>query len=952
VFLIPYLAAYLLYYVLRWPVNAAGSERVVKVAGETGNFAPSLLHSLIPPPLLHVYWALHAINVGLAVVALVSWWRGRWQGIACKQAPTAPLSPEKQAAGTSQESTEDGEDGVSAFSFQLSAFLPWLLLALLFYIPGVYLEFPADPWQHYNRINEWAWLHTVGEHGYWAKSSYFLAYSLLGRIAPPTRQLFWLNFYYTGCCLLLCWQYYRLARVVGLGKRASLLFVILQSVLFGNNIFGFYRYYGIGSTMFSQLGAVALIRAAIEVACKKIQVPRPKFQGTEAEISQKETKGMESQVKQESLPSVSSAASVLRSDSIGSRRADTPAAHGSLLLSPFSLLQAGVPAFSFLLSAFASAFALLAFIAFNHPQGLGIAALGLAAVVIWRLIEWNRSMVWWLATAALALSVAAVLWWPRNPALDSAYRPGGWLTAWYGFNVFSFQTDAGDRTRQIIGFFGLINLAAGLVLLRRNHVVAWLTGVPLVALCFPFVAIPLAGFLGKYSDGLGQIILFQRMLLAIPSGLAIVCLAAEIANRKFQVPSFKFQGISEGTSQEDAAQRRANQTAPFSSLPPVESSQEIAEKAEGKARAAEPGHEEAQKDKKTLRHFLVGLRAYLWRKGSTQPADHEGVACKQAPTAFHFPAFRFQLSAFAVLLLTLSALLLVPANRPFYNRFWQALMVPADDLAMRPVIEATDTMAGGGTEGSESGEKALLAIPGIGYVLESAGRACLFDTIRLVQKPPASITDAMVEKLHLADPSVVRNEPFWAVDVLYTPFSQCGSLSGHWLPTDVALELSNQEELFRAPLRPAAERQPPQLWLQWISGPVKTHYYGKGAGVPLQAAVEDRGPINSQKGFATPVAGDQLVLTPMLRTLDCNGWRVCMNLTGPDSFHRHFEVTQRPTHLASEHWIYSSFEVRFPKPGQYTIELVGDVLWPARTYKVRYTLTVASVSSLAGNCVR
>ena len=130
---------------------------------------------------------------------------------------------------------------ISRFAGRFSAFLPWFLLALLFYIPGVYLEFPADPWDHYARINEWTWLHTVGEHTAWAKSSYFLAYSLLGRIAPPTPQLFWLDFYYTGACLLLCWQYYRLARAVGLGERASFIFVLVQAFSFGNNIFGFYR---------------------------------------------------------------------------------------------------------------------------------------------------------------------------------------------------------------------------------------------------------------------------------------------------------------------------------------------------------------------------------------------------------------------------------------------------------------------------------------------------------------------------------------------------------------------------------------------------------------------------------------------------------------------------------------------------------------------------------------
>jgi hypothetical protein len=65
-FLIPYLAAYLLYYWLKWPVNAASSEGTVKVASESGTWAP---------PLLHVYWVHHAINLVLAVIALRAWCR-------------------------------------------------------------------------------------------------------------------------------------------------------------------------------------------------------------------------------------------------------------------------------------------------------------------------------------------------------------------------------------------------------------------------------------------------------------------------------------------------------------------------------------------------------------------------------------------------------------------------------------------------------------------------------------------------------------------------------------------------------------------------------------------------------------------------------------------------------------------------------------------------------------
>jgi len=804
-FLIPYLTAYLLYYWLKWPVNPADAGVKVRVASESGTWVPCLLH---------VYWILHAVNVGLAAVALVSWWReqeagdrrqekgdgrqeagdrrqssdgltqrredakalpagfsqevakaGEEKPIACKQAPTASLPPVKWLGlrflrfldfTISRSSSRFPAFPLSRFaaallpspfSLLLQRIAPWFLLALVFYIPGVYLEWPADPWDHYARINEWSWLHTVGEHSGWAKSSYFLAYSFLGQISPPTRQLFWLDFYYTGCCLLLCWQYYRLARVVGLGERASMLFVILQAVLFGNNIFGFYRYYGISSSIFAQIGAVALTRVAIEYASQKFQVPRLKFQGTGAspsvtslntedaestesagilghEKAQDNTKALvpffarlcaflrqkQSAQPPAQLASESSAISVLKSGSVGSLGLDTPAAHGAVAAEQAPTVSCFPPsAFRFssdlpspvscLLRAAACAALLAALIAFNHVQGLGIAGLGLLAVAIWRLIDWKRSMVWWLAAGALVLSVIAILWFPRDPAL-AGYVHDGWLTSWYGFNLFAFRLPVGDRTLQIVGVLGLVNLAAGLLLLRRNSLVGWLTLTPLLALCLPFIAIPFAGALARHGD-LINIITFQRMLFAIPSGLAIVALGAQIAGDKFQVLRLKVHGTgeddnrdgfnTENTERTEATERGKEisttdehglprmQNVSLPSLPSVESSREIAETAEG--------YQIACKQAPTVSR----LRDFAISRFSTR---FPGFSFSRFPglliSRFSAPLLR---SPFSLLLAFLTALLLVPANGPFYNRFWQALAVPPDDLQLKPVISIADSAA-------------------------------------------------------------------------------------------------------------------------------------------------------------------------------------------------------------------------------------------------------------------
>jgi len=586
-FLIPYLAAYLLYWRLNWPVN------------------PRSAPGLQPPCLLHVYWALHAINVILGAIALVSWWRRQ----------SAEDSPERLRP--------------KALGSALRGVAPWLLVALVFWVPGVYLEWPADPWEHFRRINEWSSLQTVVAHYAWTKTSYFLAYSLLGQIAPVARRLFWLDLYYTGVCLLLSWQYFRLARAAGLSAPASALFVLLLTVLLGNSVFGFYRYYGISSTMFAQIGAIAFIRVGLEA--------------------------------------------------VGRPRLGTGSTGPGLSLSPLSLVASGagagvapgLPAFSSLLRGSVAAAALLPLIAFNHVQGLGVAGLGLGAVLVWRLIEWRRSMILWLAMATVALSVAAVLWWPRSPALDDPYRSSGWLTAWYGFNVLAPHSLAGDRAIVILGAFGIINLVAGLFLLRRNHVAGWLAVTPLLALCLPFVAIPFANALAQIA--LSEIIDFHRMLLTIPAGLALVAMGCALA-------------------------------------------------------------ENAPRGGRTIA-----------KAGSTSWLPLVGPAARRATT-----------DPFLLLILTLVALVVVPADQPFYNRFWHALMIPPRDLVMEDTALAVEPVADR-LRGVKHAR--LVAAPAIASVLNSISPRQFPYRERLIGQPMAGYLGHAVAVVRSSRPTLDRRNP-------------------------------------------------------------------------------------------------------------------------------------------------------------------------------------------------
>jgi len=399
VFLMPYLGAFLIYSWMGWPVNTPSDSGVWGWVS-----------------LLHVYWFLHCGNLIFGLFALRAYCR---------------------------EPRQSGD-----FTHSI---IPWALLGLLFLIPGTYLEFPSDPWEHLRRIDEWKGLLQAASSSDWAKSGYFLTYSLTGWTSPRCQSMA-LSIFSAAVDLLLCWQYYRLAKAIGIGRRKAFIFVVLQSVIFGNSSFAFFRYYGLASTLFSQIAAIALIRIGVVAA------PSLGMRGRKQ---------------------------VLQICSLG-----------------------------------IASVCLVLLIVFNHLQGVGIAGLGLVAVAIWRLLQWNRSAIGWLCAGAAVLSLAAILWFPRHHALDDIYRKSGVFSAWYGFNIFLPFSQAGVRAIQILGFFGGINLLAGAYLAFRNNLVGWLTVIPFVALGLPFVSIPLSELLAPGGDWA----VFQRMLFAIPMGMAIVCL--------------------------------------------------------------------------------------------------------------------------------------------------------------------------------------------------------------------------------------------------------------------------------------------------------------------------------------------------------------------------------------------------------------------------------------------
>ena len=417
-FFLPYIAAYIAYYFLKGPINAP--NRIL--SGISAHL----------PSLLQVFRVIHVVHLGLAVFSLTSVLRQY-------------RNNRHELAGV-----------------RWHALVPWFALFALFLIPGAYLEYPADPWEHLARVNRWKEVASfeTGLGWVYKQCTYFLTYSVLGSFSIGA-QLRLLDVYQAVLSTVLSWQYYRLARSCGLTSRASMVFTFAQALLLGNDLFGFYRYYVFSSSLFAQLGAVAAIRIAIDLS----NYFRPA--GTDE-----------------------------NSDAIQARRSFRPVL--------------GVLALSIA----------LAFATISHVQGLGIAGFGISAVVMWHLGKIGLRFLAVTVAILLFVNVGAMLLIPLNPSVELFFRTRGWINAWDGFDLFSYGSSAARRMILILGISGILNLVAGLFLWRRNRLVAWLTLTPVLALQLPLLTLPLLSFFaGQNPEGIQ---VFHRLFFAIPPGLALV----------------------------------------------------------------------------------------------------------------------------------------------------------------------------------------------------------------------------------------------------------------------------------------------------------------------------------------------------------------------------------------------------------------------------------------------
>jgi hypothetical protein len=147
---------------------------------------------------------------------------------------------------------------------EVADFVFWIGLFLLFLVPGAYLEFPSDPWEHFRRIYAWQSFRTIAENPLSDKFSYFWGWTLVYMVPPLYRRTA-LGVYGAFWELVLAYQFYLLALRLGFSKSWARIQVLATVCLFGANVFSFYRYYALSSTIVAYIAYLAALIILIDV---------------------------------------------------------------------------------------------------------------------------------------------------------------------------------------------------------------------------------------------------------------------------------------------------------------------------------------------------------------------------------------------------------------------------------------------------------------------------------------------------------------------------------------------------------------------------------------------------------------------------------------------------------------------------------------------------------------
>jgi hypothetical protein len=148
----------------------------------------------------------------------------------------------------------------------------WLLLALVFLLPGAFLEFPGDPWEHVRRLNLPRADEPLRTGGVFVlRLAYFWGWSILS-LVEPLRQRAALGVLSAFWQLLVAIQFYRFARRLGFSPAWARVQVVGVVAFFGTNVFSFFRYYALSTTpaaYVAYLGAAVAILDLLQVPSRR-----------------------------------------------------------------------------------------------------------------------------------------------------------------------------------------------------------------------------------------------------------------------------------------------------------------------------------------------------------------------------------------------------------------------------------------------------------------------------------------------------------------------------------------------------------------------------------------------------------------------------------------------------------------------------------------------------------
>ena len=138
----------------------------------------------------------------------------------------------------------------------------WIALFFFFLIPGAYLEYPSDPWEHFRRLYSWQSLNFIRDNQpfLYNKGAYFWGWTTLFWVKPIDRR--WaLDLYSAFWQWLWVFQIYLFARRLGFEKKWAYLQAMAFVFFFGNNLFSF-RYYALSTI---PIAHIAYLRSLIVI---------------------------------------------------------------------------------------------------------------------------------------------------------------------------------------------------------------------------------------------------------------------------------------------------------------------------------------------------------------------------------------------------------------------------------------------------------------------------------------------------------------------------------------------------------------------------------------------------------------------------------------------------------------------------------------------------------------